>query len=222
MRRAHQILIFALGLVALAGWRDGAVDARQAARTGQSTPVIMNVVPAAPAPARDPQILRITGQDFQPRLKLIITTPGGGTIELKDDAIQQARESSFQVSALLATAGKYALVVTNPDGGVSAPFVLEARAVVKPPTPVIQRVLPENITKNAEVQDLTVEGQNFGAGLRVTVTDPLGVEVLDPVVRDATTSSFKLSVKLENAGPYNLVVSNASGAVSNVAVFTVK
>jgi hypothetical protein len=29
-------------------------------------------------------------------------------------------------------------------------------------------------------------------------------------------------VKLENAGPYNLVVSNSTGAVSNVAVFTVK
>jgi hypothetical protein len=112
--------------------------------------------------------------------------------------------------------------VTNPDGGVSAPFMIEARAVAKPPTPVIQRVLPEELTKHPEPQTLTVEGQNFGPGLRVTVTDPLGVEVVDPVVRDATNSSFKLSVKLENAGPYNLVVSNSTGAVSNVAVFTVK
>jgi len=223
MRTAHRTLIFALGIVALTTvWSHAAIDARQPMRTGQSTPVIMTVVPAAPAPARDPQMLQITGKDFQPRLKLIITTPGGGTIELKDDAIQQLRDSSFQASALLATAGKYSLVVTNPDGGVSAPFVLEARAVVKLPTPIIQRIMPEGLTKNAEAQNLTVEGQNFGPGLHVTVTDPLGVEVPDPVVRDATTSSFKLSVKLENAGPYNLVVSNASGAVSNVAVFTVK
>jgi hypothetical protein len=187
-----------------------------------STPVIMSVTPASPSPAKDPQVLRIGGQDFQPKLKLVVTTPGGGTMELKDDAIQQQQPGSFQVAVVMANAGKYSLVVTNPDGGISAPFVLEARAVAKPPTPVIQRVLPETISKNAEAQTLTIEGQNFGPGVKVTVTDPLGVEVLDPVVREVTTSSFKLSVKLETAGPYNLVVSNSTGAVSNVAVVTVR
>ena len=222
MRTAHRTLIFALGLVTLLGARSAAIGAGQAARPGSSTPVIMSVTPATPAPAKDPQILRIGGQGFQARLKLVITTPGGGTIELKDDAILQQRDSGFQVAVLLATAGKYALVVTNPDGGVSAPFVIEARAVAKPPTPVIQLVMPEELTKHAEPQTLTVEGQNFGPGLRVTVTDPLGVEVVDPVVRDMTASSFKVSVKLETAGPYNMVVTNSTGAVSNVAVFTVR
>jgi hypothetical protein len=182
----------------------------------------MSVTPASPSPAKDPQVLRIGGQDFQPKLKLMVTTPGGGTMELKDDAIQQQQAGSFQVAIVIANPGKYSLVVTNPDGGISAPFVLEARAVAKPPTPVIQRILPETISKNPEAQTLTVEGQNFGPGVKVTVTDPLGVEVLDPVVREVTTSSFKLSVKLETAGPYNLVVSNSTGAVSNVAVVTVR
>jgi hypothetical protein len=213
-------LIFVLGLGALLGWRASGIGA-QPAET-RSTPVILSVAPAALAPAKDPQLLHIAGQDFQPRLKLVITTPGGGTLELKDDAIQQPRAMSFEVSALLATAGKYSLVVTNPDGGVSAPFVIEARAVVKPPTPIIQRILPENLTKRSDPQDLTVEGQNFGPSLHVTLTDPLGVEVLDPVVREVTASSFKLNIKLEMAGPYNLVVSNSTGAVSNVAVLTVK
>jgi len=187
-----------------------------------STPVILSVTPASPSPAKDPQVLRIGGQDFQPKLKLMVTTPGGGTMELKDDAIQQQQSGSFQVAIVIANPGKYSLVVTNPDGGISAPFVLEARAVAKPPTPVIQRILPETISKNPEAQTLTVEGQNFGPGVKVTVTDTLGVEVLDPVVREVTTSSFKLSVKLETAGPYNLVVSNSTGAVSNVAVVTVR
>jgi len=220
MRTSHKITTLVLGFCALLGWRASAIEAT--ATPVVSTPVIMSVTPAAVAPAKDPQLLRIAGQDFQPRLKLVITTPGGGTIEFKDDAIQQQRDSSFQVSALLATAGKYALVVTNPDGGVSAPFVLEARAVVKPPAPVIQRILPDNLAKRAEPQDLTVEGQNFGPNLKVTVTDPLGVEVLDPVVREANANSFKLSIKLEMAGPYNMVVTNSTGAVSNVAVLTVK
>jgi len=218
MRTSHKISVFALGFCALLGWRPSAIVAQEAV----STPLILSVMPAAPAPAKDPQVLRITGQNFQPRLKLMVTMPGGGTIEFKDEAIQEPRESSFQVSALLTAPGKYSLVVTNPDGGISAPFVREARAVAKPPAPVILRILPDNISKRAEPQDLTVEGQNFGPSLHVTVTDPLGVEVLDPVVREATANSFKLNVKLEMAGPYNMVVSNANGAVSNVAVLTVK
>jgi hypothetical protein len=218
MRTSHRLSILAVGFCALLGWHAQAITARHAT----STPMILSVTPAAPAPAKDPQVLRITGQDFQPKLKLVITMPGGGTMEFKDDAIQQQRESAFQVSALLAGAGKYSLVVTNPDGGMSAPFVVEARAVAKAPAPVIQRILPDNISKRAEPQDLSIEGQNFGPGVHVTVTDPLGVEVLDPIVREVTANSFKLSVKLEMAGPYNMVVSNATGAVSNVAVLTVK
>jgi hypothetical protein len=50
----------------------------------------------------------------------------------------------------------------------------------------------------------------------------MGIEVVDPVVREVSASAFKVTVKLETAGPYNLVVSNATGAVSNVAVITVK
>jgi hypothetical protein len=222
MRTLHRTLSIALGLAAMFALAASVMEGRLGATPLSSTPVILSVTPASPSPGKDPQILRIGGQDFQARLKLVITTPGGNTIELKDDAIQQQQPSAFQVSALLAMAGKYSLVVTNPDGGISAPFVIEARAVAKPPTPVIQRVLPETITKGPEAQTLTVEGQNFGPGVHVVVTDPLGVEVLDPVVREVSTSAFKLSVKLETAGPYNMVVSNATGAVSNVAVITVK
>jgi hypothetical protein len=218
MRTLHRTLSTSIALAAmLVLWAPGS-----GATSLTSTPVIMSVTPASPSPAKDPQVLRIGGQDFQPKLKLVVTTPGGGTMELKDDAIQQQQAGSFQVAIVMANAGKYSLVVTNPDGGISAPFVLEARAVAKPPTPVIQRIQPETISKNAEAQTLTIEGQNFGPGVKVTVTDPLGVEVLDPVVREVTTSSFKLSVKLETAGPYNLVVSNSTGAVSNVAVVTVR
>ena len=222
MRTIHRTLFVTLGLAATLALVAPGSGAQQPAAPSTSTPIIMSVAPAAPAPAKDPQMLRIGGQDFQPRLKLIVTTPGGGTMELKDDAIQQQQQTSFQVAVLLAMAGKYSLVVTNPDGGMSAPFVLEAKAVMKPPTPVIQRILPDSITKSQEPQNLTVEGTNFGPGVHVTITDPLGVEVLDPVVREVSANAFKLTVKLETAGPYNMVVSNSTGAVSNVAVITVK
>lgn len=192
------------------------------AATERSTPVITAVAPLTPSPSPQAQTVTVNGRDFQPKLSLTVRTPEGGTLQYKDEAIQSQRESSFEVAVIFATPGKYSLVVTNPDGGMSDPFVVEARAEQKPPTPVIDRVLPDQITKHQEPQELTVQGQRFAAGLRVIVTDPLGTEVLDPVVREVTPTSFKLSVKLETAGPYNLVVTNPSGAVSNVATIVVK
>ena len=187
-----------------------------------STPVILTVAPDNPAPAKDPQTLRITGLNFLPRLTLMVTTPAGNSIELKGEAIRTPTETSFQVDLMMATAGKYTMVVTNSDGGVSAPFVIEVRALAKPPAPAIDRVQPEEITKNQEPQELTVVGRNFGAGLRAILTDPQGADVVNPTLRDVTPTSFKVTAKLDMAGPYNLVVSNATGAVSNIATIVVK
>ena len=192
------------------------------AASGRSTPVVTSIAPPQPAPDNQARTITVNGRDFQPKLILTVTTPEGGSMQYKGDAIQSQRESSFQVAVMFATPGKYSLVVTNPDGGMSDPFVVDVRAEQKPPTPVIDRVLPEEIMKHQEAQELTVQGQRFAPGLRVIVTDPLGTEVLDPVVREVTPTSFTLSVKLETAGPYNLVVTNPSGAASNVATILVK
>jgi hypothetical protein len=190
--------------------------------SGESTPVILSVAPDNPAPAKDPQTLRITGTSFLPRLTLMVTTPGGNSIELKGEAIRTQTETSFQVDLLMATAGKYSFVVTNPDGGISAPFALEVRALVKPPSPAIDKVQPEEVNKNQEPQELTIFGRNFGPGLRAIVTDPQGADVVNPTLRDVTPTSFKLTAKLEMAGRYNLVVSNATGTTSNIATIVVK
>lgn len=192
------------------------------AAADRSTPVISAIDPRVLAPGNHRQTITVTGLDFQPRLTLVVHMPDGGSMEYKDEAILSPQESSFRVAVLFLTAGKYSLVVTNLDGGTSDPYALEIGPDSKPPLPVIARILPEEIVKNQEPQDLTVEGQNFGRGLKAIVTNPLGEEVADPVVRDVTVSSFKLNVRLEIAGPYSLVVSNGSGAVSNIATIIVK
>jgi hypothetical protein len=216
----HAKWIVGLGLAAALAAGAGLIHAEAA--DDRSTPVVTSIAPRIAGPDNHSQNITVNGRDFQPRLALTVVTPEGGSMHYKGDAIQSQRESSFQVAVIFATAGKYSLVVTNPDGGMSNPFVVEVPAQQKPPTPVIDRVLPEEILKNQEAQDLTVQGQRFAPGLRVIVTDPLGTEVLDPIVRELTQTSFKLNVKLETAGPYNLVVTNPSGAVSNVATFVVK
>ena len=72
------------------------------------------------------------------------------------------------------------------------------------------------------LQDLKVTGQRFGAGLKAIVTDPMGMEVLDPVIKDLTPTSFTLNVRLEAAGSYNLVLSTGAGATSSIATIVVK
>src|SRR6185295_15510142 len=98
----------------------------------------------------------------------------------------------------------------------------DVKTETKPPLPMIQQVAPAELTKGQEPQDLTVSGLNFGPGLRAIVTDPQGTEVVSVVVRDVTPNSFKVAVLLETAGQYNLVVSNATGAVSSIVTITVK
>lgn len=189
---------------------------------GRSTPAIAGVMPNVLTTAAKPQDLTINGRDFQPALTLTVTTPGGGTAVYAGEAIQLPTQLSFRVSVVFATAGRYSLVVTNPDGGVSSPYPLDVLAKPTVPPPVIDQLLPASILKDQQAQDLTVKGQRFESGLRVIVTNPLGAEVPDVIVRDVTASSFTVNVRLDMAGPHEIVVVNPSGAASNIVSFIVK
>jgi len=200
----------------------GRAVALTAGARSTSTPVITAVAPARPEPGATAQRLTITGREFQPRLELMVTTPEGGTMQLKEKAIQARTETEFQADVLMATPGRYQLVVTNPDGGISAPFRLDVQGPQKPVVPVIDRILPENIRRSPDAQTLTVQGRNFGSGFRAVVTDPAGTDVAGVTVRAATASSFTLIVRLDRDGSYTLVVSNSTGASSNAATITVR
>jgi len=187
-----------------------------------STPVIREVSPATPEPSPTPQRLAIHGRDFQERLQLTITTPEGGTVVLKEQAIQGRTDTLFQVVTALITPGQYSLVVTNPDGGISEAFPLAVRRQPRPPAPIIERVLPEMIVRRAEPHLLRVQGRHFGQGLRPFVTDPAGNEVIGTEVRDLTATTFTLVIALEMAGSYSLVITDATGATSNAAAIVVR
>jgi hypothetical protein len=197
-------------------------DTTMAAPAQLSNPVISRVMPNEVSVGKVPQTMTVTGQDFQARLVLSVKTPEGAVNEYKDDLIVQRTETSFRVTLVFPTQGKYAFVVTNPDGGTSEPFLLDVRVPAKPATPLIETILPEQITKGPEPQNIKVTGQRFGPGLKAIVTDPMGMEVLDPLVRDQTPTSFTLNVRLETAGTYNLVVSTSAGASSNIATIVVR
>ena len=223
MRTTNQQWMIALGLTVALTCAIQPGSAALASTARKSTPVVSRITPAEPAIGKVPHTMTVTGQDFQPRLVLSVKTPDGAVNEYKDDLIVQRTETSFRVTLVFATAGKYAFVVTNTDGGTSEPYVLDVKAApAKPPTPLIETILPEQISKGPDPQDLKVTGQRLGAGLKAIVTDPMGMEVLDPVIKDLTPTSFTLSVRLESAGSYNLVVSTGAGATSNIATIVVK
>jgi hypothetical protein len=183
-----------------------------------STPEITNVTPAAPGLSTKPQRLAVAGTDFLEGLTLMITTPGGQSLRFGGADIQNRRQGSFEVDAVLDAKGNYSLVVTNQDGGVSRPFVVTVQAPAKRPT--IDSVTPAKVTKSNSPQILTVRGSLFEAGLTVFLTDPTGtVKTLSGnAIADVTPSSFQFTAILELAGEYSVEVKLASGAVSNTSV----
>ena len=88
--------------------------------------------------------------------------------------------------------------------------------------PAIERIEPPEPTRQAEIQMLRVIGQRFANGLQAVLTDPTGADVTDVQVTKVTQTSFELSARLDKAGDYSLVVTNPSGAVSNVARIPVR
>jgi hypothetical protein len=159
--------------------------------------------------------MTVHGEEFQPGLRLDVTTPAGEKQVIQGDGIIARQPKSFQASVVFAAIGSYELVVTNTDGGASPPFVVEVKRR-SADGPTITRVTPAEVAKRAEPQALQVEGTRFASGLKAIVTDPAGADVTDAVVSKLTQNSFELMVKLEQAGDYSLMVVNPSGTTSNV------
>jgi hypothetical protein len=182
---------------------------------GLVSPGISAVDPPAPARSASAQTLTISGSNFAAGLSLEVLAPGGEKVAYSGAAIQNRRETAFQVAVVLAAPGGYTLTVVNADGSKSEPFVLKSRPAGAAPT--IERVLPEQLTKDPQPQVLTVMGSRFVAGLTVSLTDPIGTVFLlkGAAIGPVTASSFTVSVAFEMVGDYALLVTNPSGESSN-------
>jgi len=174
------------------------------------SPEISSMSPASPARSASAQTLTISGRNFSPGMSLEVTSPDGRTLRFAGPAIQSGRETSFQVAVILAVAGGYTLIVTNPDGAASAPFAFKGRASAGKPK--IDRVTPGQLTVDSEPQLLTVTGERFVPGLVVYLTDPIGVVYLvkGPAIGPVTATFFEVSVVLEMEGEYTLMVTSPS------------
>jgi len=188
-------------------------------------PVITAVDPRSPMVKAEPQLLTVTGSNFLAGVSLNVVEPDGRKRTIEGDAILARRETSFQVAIVLAAPGAYTLTATNPDRGTSDQFVVRVQIGASSPAaaPKVDRVLPENITKDPQPQILKISGQHFVQGLTVSVTDPIGTvqQFKGTSLGALTATSFDLSVALEMVGDYSLMVTNPTGQSSNNVTFKV-
>ena len=193
-------------------------------------PHVTSVAPSPLVMSPKPQALKVTGTGFAPGLTVELTQVGN-TETFSGAAIRSQASTSFEISVVLAQPGPATLVVRNTDGGVSDPFTLKVEVgeparpdrPVPQTVPVIDRVVPDKVTKGSVAQALMFSGNNFVQGLSVSVTDPTGnVTVLKGTALDSVTREVvKLSMVLDIAGEYSFLITNPSGQSSNSVVVIV-
>jgi hypothetical protein len=216
--RKSVVLAIAVAVIAL-----GTVQSTRG-QTRVLGPAISAVAPQAPSRSATAQVLTITGVNLWAGLSLTVVEPDGRKVYYTGVAIQERRDTSFKVSVVLASTGAYTLIVTNPDGATSDPFVLKGTSA-EPPVPArrspkIDRVLPEQATRDPQPQTLAVTGNYFASGLSVSVTDPTGTVyvIKGAALGTVTATSFTMSLAIEMTGEYGVMVTNPSGESSNTVM----
>ena len=221
MRRLQGFVLGVSWLVALCAVAGQPTVGAAARGLDSEKPVITAVLPQAPSRNSTAQILTVNGANFGVGLTLEVQTPAGSSMTFSGKEIQSARDSSFQVSIILAVAGNYTFVVRNTDGGVSDPFVVKVQPASG--APAIEKVSPESPTRKTEPQTLIVSGRNFAQGLSLSVTDPTGqvAVIKGNAIGTITPTSFEVSLVLDKSGDYSLLVTNPSGESSNALTVVV-
>lgn len=86
------------------------------AQSSAVKPAIDRVLPEQLSKGPEPKELSILGERFMPGLVVYLTDPIGTVYLVKGPAIGPVTATSFEASVVLAMAGEYALMVTNPSG----------------------------------------------------------------------------------------------------------
>jgi len=95
------------------------------ARRGGSRPSIDQVAPMEFSKSPEPQVVTLTGRNFQPGLKLSVTDPTG-TVTVAD-RIDKIDAQTVVVRLAFEQSGSYAVMVTNPSGESSNTVSLSVR-----------------------------------------------------------------------------------------------
>jgi len=188
-----------------------------------SAPIIRSIEPPAPIAGPDIRAITVRGEDFRPGLAVETQSPDGQRRAQAGADISRVRATSFEVLLALPVGGRYLLIVSNPDGGVSEPFPLDVReAEARPEALVIRSVDPQTLEAGSEPRTIRVEGSGFDRGVSALLTDPIGAAVPDVEIADLRSTSLTLTARFDVRGDYALVLTLPSGRTSNLVQLTVR
>src|SRR4051794_38905363 len=179
------------------------------------SPVITATVPVRPIISDAPQLLRVTGQDFETtNLTFILTKPNGSSVTYVGSDVREAAASSFAVAALLDIPGDYRLEVRS-FGLFSPAYTMPVRSPESGDI-VLLGFSPQLITLSSQPQSIAVSGRNFDTTLIATLTAPDGAMEIPLGLSTSGSTSFILTHIFTKVGTYALSVSNSAGNTSNV------
>lgn len=167
-------------------------------------PVIIPPVAQTITEQNDELLLEITGQNFQPRATVTLTSGGTqytGDVESLTANLIGAR---FSLS-LIRAANNWQLVVTNPDGQQSNPVPFS----VVLPAPIIESFVPKFAVNNSALT-LTISGQYFQQSATVSLQAE-GLSTLNPTlesVQSGETIQCIFNLANPTPGSYFVVVTN--------------
>ncbi len=191
----------------------GSTSSSTAFTVNNPVPVVTSLSPASVTAGAAAQTLTINGTNF-------VST---STVTYSGAAHTVTFVSSTQLTISLstsdqATAGSYAVVVSNPapGGGLSSSVNL----TVNNPVPAITSLFPASVTAGSAARTLTINGTNFLSTSTVTYNG------LAHTATFVSSTQLSISLSMSNqgtAGSYAVVVSNPTpgGGASNSVNFTV-
>jgi hypothetical protein len=219
--KRHQSALIALAFGALLVVPALGAQGQPPRQDPKPAPEVTAITPTDLTAQPKPRAMAVTGRYFQDGLSVQVTTPGGAVLDYRTTAITDRRDTSFIVMVALAEPGPYEFVVVNPDGRASSPFKLQVRSAAL--LPAVTGIRPAAISGSASPQTITVDGQRFLPGLTVMVTEPAGN--VQTITRNDVTQvlpeSFQITLPLEQAGTYEIIVKNPDGATSKTFTFEV-
>jgi hypothetical protein len=179
-------------------------------------PHITSVTPQSPVQSDAPQLLIVRGEQFPTGLSLVVAAPDNSTRIYSNSEIEGLQQGTFQVQVVLARPGIYTLTPRSPGASVASPgFQLQVSSAGS--TPVISSISPSALSRNTLSQSVAAQGNNFDAGLTVTVIEPDGATVslgAGNVIVSSPTA-FQIFHVFNKVGTYTLRASNPDGTSSN-------
>ena len=173
-----------------------------------AAPKVSEISPASPVASAASQTITVFGSGFQAGLTASATRPDGSTMAVPGPAIQDVSSSSLTISAQLAAAGAWSVVIRNPDGTSSGAFTFPVQGAAAPDLQVLNGAVGPPTVSAGGLLSVSWVLANLGSGLAATSTTVVRIN------QNATSAAGS------NAASVSTIALGAGGSQSQSASLT--